>query len=86
MNVTFSPDSYTPHLSHGNSPHFQRSPPGSGRTDGQNGRGYGRNAPASRGRGNSDSQWTRDGQNMIKEPPVQEDTVTTLDSTVKPDP
>ena len=31
---------------------------------------------------NSDSQWSRDGQNMIEELPVPEDTATTVDSTV----
>jgi len=40
VNVTFSPESYTPHSNLGNSPHFQRSPPERGRTNGRNGRGY----------------------------------------------
>ena len=82
VNVTFSPEAYTPHSGHDNTPHLGRSPLGRGRTDGRHGRGYGRSPSSGRGRANSNTQWTRDGQHMIEEPTVPDDPATTLDSTV----
>jgi len=71
INVTFSPETYTPNSGQANSPHHGRRQPGRGRTDGRHGRGYGRSPSSGRGRSNNNNtQWTRDGQHMIEEPPV----------------
>ena len=67
VNVTFSPDTYSPHSSPSNQQHH-RNTPGHGRFNGRQGRGHGRSRNVTRDRDNTETRWTRDGQNMIEEP------------------
>ena len=81
INVTFSPDTYTPHSNSSN--HQQpRNPPGRGRNNGRHGRGHERSRNVTRDRGNSETRWTRDGQNMVEEPFTLENPAVTEDFTV----
>ena len=81
INVTFSPDTYTPHSSSSNNQH-PRNTLGRGRNNGRQGRGHGRSRSVTSARGNSESRWTRDGQNMIEDPLTPVSTASTDNSTV----
>ena len=84
VNVTFSPDSYTPHTSPSNNQH-SRNTHGRGRNNGHQGRGHGRSRNVTRDKGNTETRWTRDGQNMIEDSPTPVSTATTDNFTILDD-
>ena len=84
VNVTFSPDSYTPHTSPSNNQH-SRNTHGRGRNNGRQGRGHGRSRNVTRDGSNTETRWTRDGQNMIEDSPTPVSTATTDSFTILDD-